>query len=93
MSEQSELDVKVDIIFLDGKIAADKSAMLIIKLKRITQISRLWFLPKTRLIRPGFWSMVLMNLQQNRLALKLLLIKCIVCCGQELFAMAIRSVI
>jgi len=31
-----ELDGKVDIIFIDGKIAADRAAMLIIKVKRIS---------------------------------------------------------
>ncbi|MGB7953078.1 MAG: hypothetical protein WCF23_03785, partial [Candidatus Nitrosopolaris sp.] len=72
LNKVNELDGKVDIIFVDGKIAADRSAMLIIKVKRINSNIKLWFLPKTRLIKQGFWSMVLMNLQQNRLALKLL---------------------
>jgi len=31
----NELDGKVDIVFVDGKIAADRAAMLIIKVKRI----------------------------------------------------------
>lgn len=29
-----ELDSKVDVIFIDGKIAADRAAMLIVKVKK-----------------------------------------------------------
>ena len=61
LNKVNELDGKVDIIFVDGKIAADRSAMLIIKVKRINSNIKLWFLPKTRLIKQGFWSMVLMK--------------------------------
>jgi DNA-binding response OmpR family regulator len=35
LNKVNELDGKVDIVFVDGKIAADRSAMLIIKVKRI----------------------------------------------------------
>ena len=35
MNKVNELDGKVDIVFVDGKIAADRAAMLIIKVKRV----------------------------------------------------------
>ncbi len=35
MNKVNELGGKVDIVFVDGKIAADRSAMLIIKVKRV----------------------------------------------------------
>jgi len=35
LDKVNELDGKVDIIFVDGKIAANRGAMLIIKVKRI----------------------------------------------------------
>jgi DNA-binding response OmpR family regulator len=35
LNKLNELDGKVDIVFVDGKIAADGAAMLIIKVKRV----------------------------------------------------------
>ena len=35
MNKIKEIDGKVDVIFVDGKIAADRAALLIIKVKRI----------------------------------------------------------
>ena len=35
LNKVNELDGKVDIVFVDGKIAADRAAMLIIKVKRV----------------------------------------------------------
>ena len=35
ISKLEELDGKVDILLLDGKIAADRGAMVIVKVKRI----------------------------------------------------------
>ena len=61
----------MDIVFVDGKIAADRAAILIIKVKRINPYIKIMALEKIKPIRRGFWTMVLMNLQQNPLALKL----------------------
>jgi len=35
LNKVNELDGKVDIVFVDGKIAADRAAILIIKVKRV----------------------------------------------------------
>jgi DNA-binding NtrC family response regulator len=35
LNKLNELEGKVDVIFVDGKIAADRGAMLIVKIKRI----------------------------------------------------------
>jgi hypothetical protein len=35
LNKVNELDGKVDIVFVDGKIAANRGAMLIIKVKRV----------------------------------------------------------
>ena len=35
MDKLNELEAKVDVIFVNGKIAADRGAMLIVKIKRI----------------------------------------------------------
>ena len=35
MNKLKELQAKVDVIFVNGKIAADRGAMLIVKIKRI----------------------------------------------------------
>jgi hypothetical protein len=63
--------VKVDIAFVDGKIAADTAAILIIKVKRINSNIRIMALTedendKTRVLDYGADE-----LQQNRLAPKL----------------------
>ncbi|MGB7955287.1 MAG: response regulator [Candidatus Nitrosopolaris sp.] len=54
----NELDGKVDIIFIDGKIAADRAAMLIIKVKRISPSLKIMVLAedetdKTRVLEYG----------------------------------------
>jgi DNA-binding response OmpR family regulator len=54
----NELDGKVDIIFIDGKIAADRAAMLIIKVKRISPTLKIMVLAedetdKTRVLEYG----------------------------------------
>jgi DNA-binding response OmpR family regulator len=35
LNKLNELEAKVDVIFVNGKIAADRAAMLIVKIKRI----------------------------------------------------------
>jgi DNA-binding response OmpR family regulator len=35
LDKLKELEAKVDVIFVNGKIAADRAAMLIVKIKRI----------------------------------------------------------
>ena len=62
LNKVNELGGKVDIVFVDGKIAADRAAMLI-QSKKSYQISKLWFLQKTKPIKRGFQNIVLMNLQ------------------------------
>src|SRR5215467_13132987 len=54
----NELDGEVDIIFVDGKIAADRAAMLIIKVKRINSNIKIMVLSedetdKTRVLEYG----------------------------------------
>ena len=54
----NELDGKVDIVFVDGKIAADKAAILIIKVKRINPNIKIMVLAedetdKTRVLEYG----------------------------------------
>ena len=58
MNKVNELDGKVDIVFVDGKIAADRSAMLIIKVKRINSNIKIMVLAedeteKTRVLDYG----------------------------------------
>jgi DNA-binding response OmpR family regulator len=58
LNKVNELDSKVDIIFVDGKIAADRSAMLIIKVKRINSNIKIMVLAedetdKTRVLEYG----------------------------------------
>ena len=58
MNKVNELDSKVDIVFVDGKIAADRSAMLIIKVKRINSNIKIMVLAedetdKTRVLEYG----------------------------------------
>ncbi len=48
MNKVNELDGKVDIVFVDGKIAADISAMLIIKVKRINSNIKIVVLGKDK---------------------------------------------
>ena|SRR5437899_120561 len=54
----NELDGKLDIVFIDGKIAADRAAMLIIKVKRINSNIKIMVLAedetdKTRVLDYG----------------------------------------
>jgi len=54
----NELDGKVDIVFVDGKIAADRAAVLIIKVKRINSNIKIMVLAedetdKTRVLEYG----------------------------------------
>ena len=35
LNKLNELEAKIDVIFINGKIAADRAAMLIVKIKRI----------------------------------------------------------
>ncbi|MRN60663.1 MAG: response regulator [Nitrosopumilales archaeon] len=58
LNKVNELDGKVDIVFVDGKIAADRSAMLIIKVKRINSNIKIMVLAedetdKTRVLEYG----------------------------------------
>jgi DNA-binding response OmpR family regulator len=58
LNKVNELDGKVDIVFVDGKIAADRSAMSIIKLKRINSNIKIMVLAedetdKTRVLEYG----------------------------------------
>src|SRR5712691_3138169 len=58
LNKVNELDSKVDIVFVDGKIAADRSAMLIIKVKRINSNIKIMVLAedetdKTRVLEYG----------------------------------------
>jgi CheY-like chemotaxis protein len=58
LNKVNELDGKVDIVFVDGKIAADRSAMLIIKVKRINSNIKIMILAedetdKTRVLEYG----------------------------------------
>ncbi len=58
MNKVNELDGKVDIVFVDGKIAVDRSAMLIIKVKRINSNIKIMVLAedetdKTRVLEYG----------------------------------------
>ena len=58
MNKVNELDSKVDIVFVDGKIAADRSAMLIVKVKRINSNIKIMVLAedesdKTRVLEYG----------------------------------------
>ena len=58
LNKVNELNGKVDIIFVDGKIAADRSAMLIIKVKRINSNIKIMVLAedetdKTRVLEYG----------------------------------------
>ncbi|MFL6401104.1 MAG: response regulator, partial [Nitrososphaeraceae archaeon] len=36
LNKLNELEAKIDVIFVNGKIAADRAAMLIVKIKRIS---------------------------------------------------------
>jgi DNA-binding response OmpR family regulator len=58
LNKVSELNGKVDIVFVDGKIAADRSAMLIIKVKRTNSNIKIMVLAedetdKTRVLEYG----------------------------------------
>jgi DNA-binding response OmpR family regulator len=58
LNKVNELAGKVDILFVDGKIAADRSAILIIKVKRINSNIRIMALAedendKTRVLDYG----------------------------------------
>jgi len=58
LNKVSELDGKVDIVFVDGKIAADRAAILIIKVKRINSNIKIMVLAedetdKTRVLEYG----------------------------------------
>jgi DNA-binding response OmpR family regulator len=58
LNKVNELDGKVDIIFVDGIIAANRSAMLIIKVKRINPNIKMMVLAenetdKTRVLEYG----------------------------------------
>ena len=58
MNKVNELDGKVDIVFVDGKIAANRGAMLIIKVKRVNSNIKIMVLAedetdKTRVLEYG----------------------------------------
>jgi DNA-binding response OmpR family regulator len=58
LNKLNELDGKVDFVFVDGKIAADRAAMLIIKVKRINSNIKIMVLAedetdKTRVLEYG----------------------------------------
>jgi len=58
LNKVNELGGKVDFVFVDGKIAADRSAMLIIKVKRINSNIKIMVLAedetdKTRVLEYG----------------------------------------
>jgi len=58
LDKVNELDGKVDIVFVDGKIAANRGAMLIIKVKRINSNIKIMVLAedetdKTRVLEYG----------------------------------------
>jgi DNA-binding NarL/FixJ family response regulator len=58
LNKVNELGGKVDIVFVDGKIAADRSAILIIKLKRVNPNIKIMVLAedgtdKTRVLEYG----------------------------------------
>ena len=58
MNQVNELGGKVEIIFVDGKIAADRAAMLIIKVKRVNPNIKIMVLAedetdKTRVLEYG----------------------------------------
>ena len=58
MNKVNELGGKVDIVFVDGKIAADRAAMLIIKVKRLNSNIKIMVLAedesdKTRVLEYG----------------------------------------
>ena len=58
LNKINELDDKVDIVFVDGKIAADRAAILIIKVKRINSNIKIMVLAedetdKTRVLDYG----------------------------------------
>ncbi|MGC2574368.1 MAG: response regulator [Candidatus Nitrosopolaris sp.] len=58
LDKVNELDGKVDIVFVDGKIAANRGAMLIIKVKRINSSIKIMVLAedetdKTRVLEYG----------------------------------------
>ena len=58
LNNVNELGGKVDIVFVDGKIAADRSAMLIIKVKRVNSNIKIMVLAedetdKTRVLEYG----------------------------------------
>jgi DNA-binding response OmpR family regulator len=58
LNKLNELDGKVDFVFVDGKIATDRAAMLIIKVKRINSNIKIMVLAedetdKTRVLEYG----------------------------------------
>ena len=58
LNKINELDGKVDIVFVDGKIAANRGAMLIIKVKRVNWNIKIMVLAedetdKTRVLEYG----------------------------------------
>ena len=58
MNKVNELGGKVDIVFVDGKIAADRAAMLIIKVKKVNPNIKVMVLAedetdKTRVLEYG----------------------------------------
>jgi DNA-binding response OmpR family regulator len=58
LNKLNELDGKVDFVFVDGEIAADRAAMLIIKVKRINSNIKIMVLAedesdKTRVLEYG----------------------------------------
>jgi DNA-binding response OmpR family regulator len=52
LNKVNELGSKVDIVFVDGKIAADRSAMLIIKIKRINSNVKIMVLAEDETDKP-----------------------------------------
>jgi len=48
LNKVNELDGRVDIVFVDGKIAADRAAILIIKVKRINSNIKIMDLTLTK---------------------------------------------
>ena len=54
LNKLKELEGKVDVISIDGKILADRGAMLIVKIRRINPDIKIYVVQKTKPIRLGF---------------------------------------
>jgi DNA-binding NtrC family response regulator len=69
LNKVKDIEGIVDVIFVDGKVAADRAAMLIFNVNASIPRYPLWSLQKMKQTKQGFLCMVLTNLLQSQSAL------------------------